>query len=89
MECPECRVVRRGVLGQVVHLRTRAWRRVARLSCCRHNALRCEALTPMRSLSDQPAVVPRRVGVVHTRRHFRKILEARTASNYLTMAETR
>ena len=53
------------------------------------HALRCEALTPMRSLSDQPAVVPRRVGVVHTRRHFRKILEARTASNYLTMAETR
>ena len=33
---PECRVVRRSVLGRVVHLRTRAWRRVARLSYCRH-----------------------------------------------------
>ena len=49
-ECPGSRrVVRRAVLGQVVHLR--AWRRTRCLNGCRHT--RAE----MRSLSDQLVVV--------------------------------
>ena len=49
-ECPgSMRVVRRAVLGQVVHLR--AWRRTRCLNACLHT--RAE----MRSLSDQLVVV--------------------------------